>query len=120
VRLADDELYDDRDEPPPRWLPISVTAVTGAAIANSQINNIQGLANSIPNVQINSFSNSPDSAVFTIRGIGVNDPLRLAWEVSPHTARALGNLRPCCRHVNGVAKDRLGSMASAARSAACT
>jgi iron complex outermembrane recepter protein len=54
-------------------VPISVTAVTGAAIANSQINNIQGLANSIPNVQINSFSNSPDSAVFTIRGIGVND-----------------------------------------------
>lgn len=54
-------------------VPISVTAVTGAAIANSQISNIQGLANSIPNVQINSFSNSPDSAVFTIRGIGVND-----------------------------------------------
>jgi outer membrane receptor protein involved in Fe transport len=54
-------------------VPISVTAITGAAIANSQINNIQGLANSIPNVQINSFSNSPDSAVFTIRGIGVND-----------------------------------------------
>lgn len=54
-------------------VPISVTAVTGAAIADAQINNIQGLANSIPNVQINSFSNSPDSAVFTIRGIGVND-----------------------------------------------
>jgi iron complex outermembrane receptor protein len=54
-------------------VPISVTAITGAAIANSQINNIQGLANSIPNVQINSFANSPDSAVFTIRGIGVND-----------------------------------------------
>ena len=54
-------------------VPISVTAVTGAAISNAQINNIQGLANSIPNVQINSFSNSPDSAVFTIRGVGVND-----------------------------------------------
>ncbi|WP_380872137.1 TonB-dependent receptor [Sphingomonas sp. DBB INV C78] len=54
-------------------VPISVTAVTGAAIENAKINDIQGLANSIPNVQINSFSNSPDSAVFTIRGIGVND-----------------------------------------------
>ncbi|MFA7439856.1 MAG: TonB-dependent receptor [Sphingomonadaceae bacterium] len=54
-------------------VPISVTAVTGAAIADAQINNIQGLANSVPNVQINSFANSPDSAVFTIRGVGVND-----------------------------------------------
>ncbi|WP_156680427.1 TonB-dependent receptor [Sphingomonas profundi] len=54
-------------------VPISVTAVTGAAIRNQNITNVQGLANSIPNVQINSFSNSPDSAVFTIRGVGVND-----------------------------------------------
>lgn len=54
-------------------VPISVTAVSGAALANAQINSLQGLANAIPNVQINSFSNSPDSAVFTIRGIGVND-----------------------------------------------
>ena len=54
-------------------VPISVTAITGAAIAAHQITSIEGLANSIPNVQINSFSNSPDSAVFTIRGVGVND-----------------------------------------------
>jgi len=54
-------------------VPISVSAVTGDAIASQQITNILSLANSIPNVQINTFSNSPDSAVFTIRGIGVND-----------------------------------------------
>lgn len=54
-------------------VPISVTAMTGASLERAQINNIQALANSIPNVQINTFSNSPDSAVFTIRGIGVND-----------------------------------------------
>jgi iron complex outermembrane receptor protein len=54
-------------------VPIAVTAISGASIENRQITNIQGLQNSMPNVQINSFSNSPDSAVFTIRGVGVND-----------------------------------------------
>ncbi len=54
-------------------VPIAVTAVSGAMLERAQIKDIQGLANSIPNVQINSFSNSPDSAVFTIRGVGVND-----------------------------------------------
>lgn len=54
-------------------VPISVTAVTGESLAAAQVNNVADLANSIPNVQINSFSNSPDSAVFTIRGVGVND-----------------------------------------------
>lgn len=54
-------------------VPIAVTAVSGAMLERAQVKDIQGLANSIPNVQINSFSNSPDSAVFTIRGVGVND-----------------------------------------------
>jgi len=54
-------------------VPIAVTAVSGASLERAQVKDIQGLANSIPNVQINSFSNSPDSAVFTIRGVGVND-----------------------------------------------
>ncbi len=54
-------------------VPIAVTSVSGAALERAQVKDIQGLANSIPNVQINSFSNSPDSAVFTIRGVGVND-----------------------------------------------
>ncbi|WP_164844045.1 TonB-dependent receptor [Croceicoccus ponticola] len=54
-------------------VPISVTAVTGDMLEEQQINSVADLANSVPNVQINTFSNSPDSAVFTIRGIGVND-----------------------------------------------
>jgi iron complex outermembrane receptor protein len=54
-------------------VPIAVTAITGDAIAKQNITNIEGLNNSLPNVQINHFSNSPDSAVFTIRGVGVND-----------------------------------------------
>jgi iron complex outermembrane receptor protein len=43
------------------------------AIADQNITNITSLPNAIPNVQINTFANSPDSAVFTIRGVGVND-----------------------------------------------
>ena len=54
-------------------VPISITAITAEILAATQVNNIADLSNSIPNVQINSFSNSPDSAVFTIRGVGVND-----------------------------------------------
>ncbi len=54
-------------------VPIAVTAITGDTIAAQNITNIEGLNNSLPNVQMNHFSNSPDSAVFTIRGIGVND-----------------------------------------------
>ncbi len=54
-------------------VPIAVTALTGDTLAQQNITNIQGLNNSLPNVQMNQFSNSPDSAVFTIRGIGVND-----------------------------------------------
>lgn len=54
-------------------VPISVSAVTGEALAEQQITNVAAMANSVPNVQINTFSNSPDSAVFTIRGVGVND-----------------------------------------------
>ena len=54
-------------------VPISITAMTGEMLQEARVNNIADLSNSIPNVQINSFSNSPDSAVFTIRGVGVND-----------------------------------------------
>ncbi len=54
-------------------VPIAVTAVSADSLEKQKINNIQGLANSLPNVQINSFANSPDSAVFTIRGVGVSD-----------------------------------------------
>ena len=54
-------------------VPIAVTAITGATLSNQEITDVRGLANMMPNVQINNFTNSPDSAVFTIRGVGVND-----------------------------------------------
>jgi iron complex outermembrane receptor protein len=54
-------------------VPIAVTALTGDALQEQQIVDLRSMSNTIPNVQINSFANSPDSAVFTIRGVGVND-----------------------------------------------
>lgn len=54
-------------------VPIAVTALTGDTLSDLHITNVSEMYNTLPNVQINTFSNSPDSAVFTIRGVGVND-----------------------------------------------
>lgn len=54
-------------------VPIAITAITGDSISNQNITSLSGLNNSLPNVQINQWASSPDSAIFTIRGIGVND-----------------------------------------------
>lgn len=54
-------------------VPVAVSAVTGNYIENQKITDLSALNNTLPNVQINTFSNSPDSAVFNIRGVGVND-----------------------------------------------
>lgn len=54
-------------------VPIAITALVGQFLEDTRVRNVLDLTNTLPNVQINSFSNSPDSAVFTIRGIGVND-----------------------------------------------
>ncbi|MGK2287207.1 TonB-dependent receptor [Pedomonas sp. V897] len=57
-------------------VPVSVTAVTSEAVENLRAVTLQGLQGTVPNVQINNFSNAPNSAVYTIRGIGVieSDP----------------------------------------------
>ncbi|MFA7585485.1 MAG: TonB-dependent receptor [Novosphingobium sp.] len=55
-------------------VPIAVSAVTGDSIEKLQAVNLQGLQGTVPSIQIGSFSNTPNSAVFTIRGIGVIDP----------------------------------------------
>ncbi|MBF7014987.1 TonB-dependent receptor [Novosphingobium resinovorum] len=55
-------------------VPIAVTAVTGEAIENLKAVDLKGLQGTIPNLQINNFTNTPNSAVFTIRGIGVVEP----------------------------------------------
>ncbi|MCW1383802.1 TonB-dependent receptor [Novosphingobium sp. KCTC 2891] len=54
-------------------VPISVTAVTGGAIEKLHGATIEALQGSVPNVQISSFANTPSTAVFNIRGIGVID-----------------------------------------------
>jgi iron complex outermembrane recepter protein len=53
-------------------VPMSVAAVTGDAIARANITSIQGIK--IPNVQIDNFTNTPNGAVMSIRGIGVVEP----------------------------------------------
>jgi iron complex outermembrane receptor protein len=55
-------------------VPISVAAIGGEQIEALHAVTLQGLQGSVPNVQIGNFSNTPQSAVFTIRGIGVVEP----------------------------------------------
>ena len=55
-------------------VPISITAVGGDQLSDMQVTSLQALQGSVPNVQIDNFANTPASAVFTIRGIGVIEP----------------------------------------------
>lgn len=55
-------------------VPISVAAVTSAAIESLHATNLQALQGSVPNVQINNYTTTPTSAVYTIRGIGIIEP----------------------------------------------
>ncbi|MEZ5743008.1 MAG: TonB-dependent receptor [Sphingomonadaceae bacterium] len=55
-------------------VPIAVTAVGGESLAAMQVTSLQALQNTVPNVQIDNFSNTPNNAVFTIRGIGIIEP----------------------------------------------
>lgn len=53
-------------------IPMSVAAVTGEAIERANITTIQAI--NVPNVQIDNFTNTPNGAVMSIRGIGVVEP----------------------------------------------
>jgi len=55
-------------------VPISVSAVSGEMVENMHAASLKDLQGAVPNVQINNFTNTPNSAVFTIRGIGVIEP----------------------------------------------
>ncbi len=55
-------------------VPISVAAVGGAQLEALHAVDLQALQGSVPNVEIGTFSNTPNTAVFTIRGIGVIEP----------------------------------------------
>ena len=55
-------------------VPISIAAVSGDTLAAMNVTTLQALQGSVPNVQIDNFANTPNNAVFTIRGIGVIEP----------------------------------------------
>jgi iron complex outermembrane receptor protein len=55
-------------------VPISITAISSETLDRTHAINLAGLQGSIPNVQIGNFTNTPNSSVFTIRGIGVIEP----------------------------------------------
>ena len=55
-------------------VPISIAAVAGETLAQFNVTTLQALQGSVPNVQIDNFANTPNNAVFTIRGIGVIEP----------------------------------------------
>jgi iron complex outermembrane receptor protein len=55
-------------------VPISLAAVTSETVENLHAVNLQALQGAVPNVEIGTFSNTPNTAVFTIRGIGVIEP----------------------------------------------
>jgi iron complex outermembrane receptor protein len=55
-------------------VPIAVTAISGSTLESRAAVSLQSLQATVPNVQINNFSNTPQTAVFAIRGIGVIDP----------------------------------------------
>lgn len=55
-------------------VPISITAIGGGVVEDLNAATLQGLEGAVPNVEIGNFSNTPNTAVFTIRGIGVIEP----------------------------------------------
>lgn len=55
-------------------VPISIAAVSGETLSAMNVTTLQALQGSVPNVQIDNFANTPNNAVFTIRGIGVIEP----------------------------------------------
>ena len=55
-------------------VPIAVSAVSAQTLGTMQVTTLQALQGSVPNAQIGGFANAPNTAVFTIRGIGVIEP----------------------------------------------
>lgn len=55
-------------------VPISIAAVGAETLKAYNVTTLQALQGTVPNVQIDNFANTPNNAVFTIRGIGVIEP----------------------------------------------
>jgi iron complex outermembrane receptor protein len=55
-------------------VPIAVSAVTGDSIEKLHANSLLSLSGTVPSIQINHHANTPNTAVFYIRGIGIIEP----------------------------------------------
>ena len=55
-------------------VPLSIAAVTSAAVRDLHAATLQGLQGSVTNVSLGVFSNTPNNAVVAIRGIGIIEP----------------------------------------------
>ncbi len=55
-------------------VPISVAAVTSNDLSDLAAARLDGLSGTVPNMQIGTFSNTPNTAAVYIRGIGVFEP----------------------------------------------
>lgn len=54
-------------------VPISITAITSAALETAHADGLSSLEGTIPNVQLSTFVNAGEVSVFVIRGVGVSD-----------------------------------------------
>lgn len=52
-------------------VPIAVTALSGRAVEDLHANTLQGLAGTVPSIQINNYVNTPNTAAVFIRGMGI-------------------------------------------------
>jgi iron complex outermembrane receptor protein len=52
-------------------VPIAVSAVSGKTVENLHANTLQGLAGTVPSIQINNYVNTPNTAAVFIRGMGI-------------------------------------------------
>lgn len=55
-------------------VPIAIAAVRGESIEKLHANSLISLSGTVPSIQINHHANTPNTAVFYIRGIGIIEP----------------------------------------------
>jgi len=72
--LADIVVTAQKREENLQSVPVSVTAIGGDTLSSMKAATLQALNGTVPNIQLNNFSNTPNSAVVSIRGIGVVEP----------------------------------------------
>lgn len=74
VGVADIVVTAQKKEEKLQSVPISIAAVSGAAVSDLHAATLQGLQGSVTNVSLGVFANTPNNAVITIRGIGIIEP----------------------------------------------